>query len=629
MSIQPSVKARINHFLEEQSKLGTLRFITCGSVDDGKSTLIGRLLFEADALFADQVTKLRADSLKSGTQGKEFDFALLVDGLSAEREQGITIDVAYRYFLTKNRKFIVADTPGHEQYTRNMVTGASNADVAIMLVDARKGILTQTRRHSIICATLGIKKILLAVNKMDLVDYSKHKFDSIFDDYQSFAQLLGFESIDPIPIAAHKGENIMCRSKHTDWFHGQTIMSYLETVNIDFDRSHKPLRMPVQWVNRPNSDFRGLSGTIEAGKLEIDQAVRLLPSGEFATIKDLVLFEDRLKSASAGQAITVILDRELDVSRGDVIVAADDPTEISDHFEVDIVWTGQSPGYAGRSYLLKIGTLTTNAQITLIKHKLNINTFEKLSTNTLELNDFSVVTVKTDRAIPFEKYNECHSLGGFILIDRLDNQTIAAGMIKFALRRSANVHLHKMDIDKPKRQALNGHKSKVLWLTGISGSGKSTIANALEKELHRRGIRTYVLDGDNIRHGLNKDLGFSEADRVENIRRIGEVAKLLFDAGVVVITAFISPFQAERRMVRALFDKGEFVEIFVDVPLSVAESRDPKGLYKKARRGELLNFTGVDSPYEVPENPEFHFSTDKEDLDVITATLLSKLDLSL
>ena len=629
MDNQPSAKARIDRFLEEQSKLGTLRFLTCGSVDDGKSTLIGRLLFEANALFADQVTELRLESLKSGTQGKEVDFALLVDGLSAEREQGITIDVAYRYFSTENRKFIVADTPGHEQYTRNMVTGASNADVAIMLVDARHGILTQTRRHSIICATLGIKKILLAVNKMDLVDYSRQTFDSIVADYESFAHKLDFESIDSIPIVAHKGDNIMLRSERTDWFHGPTIMSYLERVNIDFDSSKKPLRMPVQWVNRPNSDFRGLSGTVEAGKLEIDQAIRVLPSGEYATIKDVVLFGDRLDSALAGQAITIILDRELDVSRGDVIVAADDPAEISDHFEVDLVWTGQTSGYAGRSYLLKIGTLTTNAQITVIKYKVNINTLEKLSANTLELNDFSVVTIKTDWAIPFEKYSECRSLGGFILIDRLDNQTVAAGMIKFALRRAGNVHLHKMDIDKPKRQALNGHKGKVFWFTGISGSGKSTIANALENELHRRGIRTYILDGDNIRHGLNKDLGFSEADRVENIRRIGEVAKLMLDAGIVVITAFISPFQAERRMVRAMFDKDEFVEIFLDVPLAVAESRDPKGLYKKARRGELLNFTGIDSRYEAPENPEFYFSTDKEGLDAILASLLIKLDLSL
>ena len=629
MNNQPSAKTRVNHFLEKQSKLDTLRFITCGSVDDGKSTLIGRLLFEANALFADQVTELVADSLKSGTQGKEIDFALLVDGLSAEREQGITIDVAYRYFSTQYRKFIVADAPGHEQYTRNMITGVSSADVAIVLVDARHGILTQTCRHSMICATFGIKKILLAVNKMDLVDYSKQEFDSIVADFQSFAHKLDFESIDPIPIAAHKGCNIMRRSKHTDWFHGPTIMSYLETVNIDFDSASKPLRMPVQWVNRPNSDFRGLSGTVEAGKLEIGQTIRVLPSGECATIKNIVLFKDQLDSALAGRAVTVILDRELDASRGDVIVAADDPAGISDHFEVNLVWTGQTPGYAGRSYLLKIGTLTTNAQITIIKHKLNINTFEKLSANTLELNDFSVVTIKTDWAIPFEKYRDCPSLGGFILTDRQDNQTVAAGMIKFALRRACNVHLHKMDVNKSNRQLLNGHKSKVLWFTGISGSGKSTIANALENELHKRGIRTYVLDGDNIRHGLNKDLGFSNADQIENIRRIGEVAKLMSDAGIVVITAFISPFQAERRMVRALFNKHEFIEIFLDVPLAVAESRDPKGLYKKARCGELLNFTGIDSPYEAPENPEFYFSTDKEDLDVILTSLLAELNLSL
>ena len=626
MDNHPSAITRVDHFLKEQAKLDTLHFITCGSVDDGKSTLIGRLLFEANALFEDQVATLRKDSIKNGTQGKQIDFALLVDGLSAEREQGITIDVAYRYFSTERRKFIVADTPGHEQYTRNMVTGASNANVALVLVDARKGILIQTRRHSIICATLGIKNILLAVNKMDLVDYSKETFDQIIADYRSFANQLGFTSIHPVPISALKGDNITHRSQHTDWFQGLTIMRYLDTVDVGVDEVFKPLRMPVQWVNRPNPDFRGLSGTVEAGTLAIGQAVRILPSGECANIKDILLFKDRLSCASSGQAITITLDCDIDVSRGDVIVAAaDEPTEMSDQFEADLVWLDHQPGYAGRSYLLKVGTITIGTQITAIKSKLNINTFEKLSANNLELNDFNVVTLKLDRDIPFEKYSDCHKLGGFILIDRFNNQTVAAGMIKFALRRANNLHLHKMDIDKSARQFLNGHKSKVIWFTGISGSGKSTIANALEKELHKKGIRTYVLDGDNIRHGLNKDLGFSEADRVENIRRVGEVAKLMVDAGIVVLTAFISPFEAERGMARALFAKDEFVEIFVDVPLAIAESRDPKGLYKKARNGELPNFTGIDSPYEVPKNPDFHILADKEELDTILSFLLAKI----
>jgi len=626
MTNHPSAITRVDHFLKEQAKLSTLHFITCGSVDDGKSTLIGRLLFEANALFEDQVAALRVDSDKNGTQGKQIDFALLVDGLSAEREQGITIDVAYRYFSTKRRKFIVADTPGHEQYTRNMVTGASNANAAIVLVDARKGVLRQTRRHSIICATLGIKNILLAVNKMDLVDYSRETFDQIAADYRSFANHLGFTSIQPVPISALKGDNITHRSGRTDWFQGMTVMRYLETIDFRVNEAFKPLCMPVQWVNRPNPDFRGLSGTLEAGRLSIGQTVRVLPSGECANIKDILLFKDRLNYALSGQAITITLDREIDVSRGDVIVSVvDRTTEISDQFEADLVWLDHQPGYAGRSYLLKIGTLTVGVQITAIKHKLNINTLEKLPANNVELNDFSVVTLKVDKDIPFEKYSDCPGLGGFILIDHFNNQTVAAGMIKFALRRANNLHSHKMDIDKPARQFLNGHKSKVIWFTGISGSGKSTIANALEKELHKKGIRTYVLDGDNIRQGLNKDLGFSEADRVENIRRVGEVAKLMVDAGIVVLTAFISPFEAERRMARSLFARDEFVEIFVDVPLAIAEFRDPKGLYKKARNGELPNFTGIDSPYEVPKNPDFHILTDQEELDKILATLMAKI----
>lgn len=627
MNSQQTSIARVNQYLIDQTKLSTLRFITCGSVDDGKSTLIGRILYEAQILFENQIETLKKESMKSGTQGNEIDFALLLDGLEAEREQGITIDVAYRYFTTKRRKFIVADTPGHEQYTRNMVTGASNADVAVILVDARKGILEQTRRHSIICSTLGIKRIVLAINKMDLVDYDHEIFDHIEDDYRTFADQLNFESITPIPISALKGCNILQQATQTEWYKSPTLMGFLETVETRRLLTDDPFRMPVQWVNHPNLDFRGFAGTIEAGQINVGQNVRILPSGETANIKEILLFKDSLSYAEADQAVTLTLDREVDISRGDVIVAADAPAEISDHFEIELMWMDQEPGYSGRSYLLKLGTSLVSAQITDIKHKININTYEKLSANKLELNDLSVVTLKTDHPIPFEKYEDCAGLGGFILIDRMSNQTVAAGMIKFALRRARNVHVHKLDIDKSARQSLNGHKSKVLWFTGLSGSGKSTIANALELELHSRGIRTYILDGDNIRHGLNNDLGFTDADRVENIRRISEVAKLMVDAGIVVITAFISPFKAERTMARALFEDGEFVEVFVDTSLALAESRDPKGLYKKARKGELPNFTGIDSPYEAPENPEVRVYTDTQDVDTIVKSLMAQMKL--
>jgi bifunctional enzyme CysN/CysC len=617
--------ALVNQYLTDQTKLSTLRFITCGSVDDGKSTLIGRLLYEAQILFKNQIEKLKNESMKSGTQGNEIDFALLLDGLEAEREQGITIDVAYRYFTTKRRKFIVADTPGHEQYTRNMVTGASNTDVAVILVDARKGILEQTRRHSIICSTLGIKRIVLAINKMDLVDYDHDIFNEIENDYLTFANTLNFESITPIPISALKGCNIIQQAKQIEWYKGLTLMEFLETVETRRLLTDDPFRMPVQWVNRPNLDFRGFAGTIEAGHINVGQKVRILPSGETANIKEIFLFKDTFSYAEADQAVTLTLDREVDISRGDVIVAADAPVKISDHFEIELIWMDQEPGFSGRSYLLKLGTTLVSTKITSIKHKININTNEKLSANTLKLNDLCVVTLKTDHPIPFEKYKDCAGLGGLILIDRMSNQTIAAGMIRFALRRANNVHIHNLDIDKSARQSLNGHKSKVFWFTGLSGSGKSTIANALELELHSRGIRTYILDGDNIRHGLNNDLGFTDADRVENIRRISEVAKLMVDAGIVVITAFISPFKAERNMARALFEDGEFVEVFVDTPLSLAESRDPKGLYKKARKGELPNFTGIDSPYEAPENPEMRVYTDTQDLDEIVKSLIAQM----
>ena len=626
MTTQNSSIERVNAYLKEQASLDTLRFITCGSVDDGKSTLIGRMLYEAQLIFEDQVASLKSDSKKVGTQGSDIDFALLVDGLAAEREQGITIDVAYRFFSTDRRKFIVADTPGHEQYTRNMVTGASTADVAVILIDARQGVLTQTRRHSIICSALGIKNIVLAVNKMDLVDYSESRFKEIVEEYRDFAKALSFNEITPIPMSALKGANVVERAVQTQWHHGPTLLGYLESVDTRDSKDAHPLRFPVQWVNRPNLNFRGFSGTLEAGTAKVGQAIRILPSGETASIKEIVLFKRNLETAHTGHSVTITLDREIDASRGDVIVAADAPCEVSDQFQVELVWMDSEQGYLGRSYWMKIGTQLVNAQITDIKHKININTFEHLSASKLALNDLCVVTLKTDKAIPFEPYKECAGLGGLILIDRMSNQTVAAGMIDFALRRAKNVHRHKLDVNKETRRHLNGHTSKVLWFTGLSGSGKSTIANALERALHEQGIRTYLLDGDNIRHGLNNDLGFTDADRVENIRRIGEVAKLMVDAGVVVLTAFISPFAAERRMARDLFEEGEFVEIHVYTPLEVAESRDPKGLYKKARKGEIPNFTGISSPYEAPESPELRVSTETANVEEIVSDLIKQLD---
>lgn len=616
---------RVNQYLDEQANLDTLRFITCGSVDDGKSTLIGRMLYEAQLIFEDQVASLQNDSKKMGTQGGEIDFALLVDGLASEREQGITIDVAYRFFSTDRRKFIVADTPGHEQYTRNMVTGASTADVAVILIDARQGVLPQTRRHSMICSALGIKNVVIAINKMDLVEYNQETFERILDDYTKFASQLQFEEITAIPMSALKGDNIIERSSEMHWYQGPTLLGFLETVDPRLTRITQPLRFPVQWVNRPNLDFRGFSGTVESGVVEVGQSIRVLPSGATANIKDIILFEDHLDRAEAGQAITLTLDAEIDASRGDVIVASDGPCEVADQFEINCVWMDQAPGYIGRCFWLKLGTTQVNAHITDIKHKININTFEQLSATQLELNDLSVVTIKTDRPIAFERYQDCAPMGALILIDRMSNQTVAAGMIEFALRRSSNVHRQQLEIDKSARRTLNGHTSRVLWFTGLSGSGKSTIANALEKELHAQGIRTYILDGDNVRHGLNSDLGFTDADRVENIRRIGEVAKLMIDAGIVVLTAFISPFRAEREMVRGLFEEGEFVEIFVDTPLNIAETRDPKGLYKKARRGAIPNFTGIGSPYEAPETPDIHIHTETESVEDIVKRLLKEV----
>lgn len=605
------IQQRVDAYLESQSRLDLLRFITCGSVDDGKSTLIGRLLYEAQCIFEDQVGALENDSKKQGTQGDDIDFALLVDGLAAEREQGITIDVAYRFFNTDHRKFIVADTPGHEQYTRNMVTGASTADVAVILVDATQGILTQTRRHSFIASLLGIKHVVLAVNKMDLVDYSQDTFNEIEQAYQEFATVLKFQSITTIPVSALQGDNIIERSPLTSWYTGSTLLGYLETVEVGQAQLQHPFRFPVQWVSRPHANFRGYAGNIVAGSIEKGQAVRALPSGETAHVEDIVLYRSSLDKANAGQAVTITLDHEIDVSRGDVLVAADEPCEISDQFEVTVVWMDQEPGYVGRSYTLQIGTQQIHASITDIKFKYNINTFEQLSADTLELNEIAELTLSLNKAIPFEPYQSCKAMGAFVLIDRYTHATVGAGMINFALRRAQNIHHQALVVDKKARAKLNGHPPKVLWFTGLSGSGKSTIANAVEQALHKKGIRTYILDGDNVRHGLNKDLGFTDADRIENIRRVAEVAKILTDAGIVVLTAFISPFRSERDMARELFEPGEFVEIYMDVSLETAEKRDPKGLYKKARRGELPHFTGIDSAYEAPENAEIEVSTDE------------------
>ena len=605
---------KVDQYLARQSHLDLLRFITCGSVDDGKSTLIGRMLYEAQLLFQDQVTALKNDSKKMGTQGGDIDFALLVDGLAAEREQGITIDVAYRFFNTERRKFIVADTPGHEQYTRNMVTGASTADVAVILVDASQGILTQTRRHSFITSLLGIKHVVLAVNKMDLVDFEQSRYEEIVAAYQEFATHLKFETITEIPLSALKGDNVIERSKNTSWYYGPTLLGFLETVEVGRSQLKHPFRFPVQWVNRSNAAFRGYSGTVVAGSIEKGQQIRVLPSGEVAGVDEILLYKTNLDKAIAEQAVTITLDRDIDVSRGDVIVAANDPCEVSDQFEVSLVWMDQEHGYIGRSYWMQTGETRVNATITDIKFKYNINTFEQLSSQSLALNEIAELTLSLDKAIPFEPYESCKAMGAFVLVDRYSHATVGAGMINFALRRAQNVHRQALAVDKQARAKLNNHAGKVLWFTGLSGSGKSTIANALEQVLYERGMRTYILDGDNVRHGLNKDLGFTDADRIENIRRISEVAKLMVDAGLIVLTSFISPFRSERDMARSMFEADEFVEIYMNVSLETAELRDPKGLYKKARRGDLPHFTGIDSDYEIPENAELELST--EDLSV-------------
>ncbi len=600
----------IDAYLDQHQHKSLLRFITCGSVDDGKSTLIGRLLYDSKMIFEDQLSALEADSKRVGTQGQEIDFALLVDGLAAEREQGITIDVAYRFFATEKRKFIVADTPGHEQYTRNMVTGASTADLAIILVDARKGVLTQTRRHSYLAHLLGIRNITLAVNKMDLVGYDKAIFDRITLAYRAFANEIGITAFQAIPISGFKGDNIIAKSDNITWYKGPSLIDQLETVPVDAEREQaKPFRLPVQWVNRPNLDFRGFSGLIASGSVKAGDAVRILPSGKTSTVLRIVTMDGVLESAVAGQSVTLCLADEVDCSRGCIIAAADSAPQVADRFEASIVWMADEPMIAGRSYWIKTATQSASAILQAPKYEVNVNTLEQRAAKTLELNAIGVAEIATDKPIIFEAYAENKTLGGFILIDKISNATVAAGMLNFCLRRAQNVHRQAVDITRDMHAALKNQKAAVLWFTGLSGAGKSTIANLVEKKLHRMNRHSFLLDGDNVRHGLNKDLGFTEADRIENIRRVGEVARLMADAGLIVITAFISPFRAERQMVREMLPPGEFIEVYIDTPLAEAEARDVKGLYKKARSGALKNFTGIDSPYEPPETPEIRIDT--------------------
>jgi bifunctional enzyme CysN/CysC len=619
----------VGAYLDQHLRKDMLRFITCGSVDDGKSTLIGRLLYDSKMIFDDQLAALEADSKRVGTQGQNIDFALLVDGLAAEREQGITIDVAYRFFATDKRKFIVADTPGHEQYTRNMVTGASTADLAVLLVDARKGILVQTRRHSYLAQLVGIRHFVLAVNKMDLAGYSADRFNEIVEAFRDFAASIGIDSFTAIPISGLGGDNIASPSMHMPWYSGPTLMQHLESVDVQGASTFpKAFRMPVQWVNRPHLDFRGFSGQIASGCVRVGDAVRILPSGKTSTVSRLVTFDGDLHEAVAGQSITLCLADEVDCSRGDVISVADNPPQVADQFETTLVWMAEQSLMPGRSYWLKLGTQSVSATVQQPKHQINVNTLEQLAAKTLDLNAIGVVTLATDAPICFEPYADNHTMGGFILVDKMTNATVAAGMIHFALRRSQNVHWQAQDVSREARASLKNQSAAVLWFTGLSGAGKSTIANLVEKKLHRMNRHTYLLDGDNVRHGLNKDLGFTDADRIENIRRVGEVAKLMSDAGLIAITAFISPFRAERQMVRDMMAEGDFIEVHINTSLAEAEARDVKGLYKKARSGQLKNFTGIDSPYEAPLSPEITIETaaqsPEQAADMIVDYLLSR-----
>ncbi|AJD52673.1 adenylylsulfate kinase /sulfate adenylyltransferase subunit 1 [Thalassospira xiamenensis M-5 = DSM 17429] len=613
-------------YLKSQEEKSLLRFITCGSVDDGKSTLIGRLLWDSKMIFEDQLAALESDSRKVGTQGGEIDFALLLDGLQAEREQGITIDVAYRFFSTDKRKFIVADTPGHEQYTRNMATGASTADVAVILIDARKGILTQTRRHSFITSLLGIKHVVLAVNKMDLIDYDQDKFDTIVADYKEFAKDLGYSSITPIPLSALRGDNMIEASPNTPWYEGPTLLAHLETVQVEQDAIEKPFRLPVQWVNRPNLDFRGFSGTIASGIIKPGDAIAVTASGQTSKVREIVTFDGNLDQAFAGQAVTITLEDEIDISRGDVLARPDERPEFAGQFEARIIWMHEDHLLPGRPYIIKMGAQVTNAQISDLKYKVNVNTLEHIAGKTLELNEVGIANIATDKALAFDPYDDNRHSGRFIIIDRYSNATVGAGMVNHSLRRATNVKWQEMDINKQARAYQKGQKSAVLWFTGLSGAGKSTIANLVEKRLHAMGKHTYTLDGDNVRHGLNKDLGFTDADRVENIRRVGETAKLFVDAGIITLVSFISPFKSERQFARSLVEDGEFIEVFIDTPIEVCEQRDVKGLYKKAREGKIANFTGIDSPYEAPENAEITVNTSDQTAEQAAEIIVAKLE---
>ncbi len=599
----------LHAFLAKQEGKSFLRFLTCGSVDDGKSTLIGRLLYDTKLIFEDQLKTLEKDSRRHGTTGDDIDFALLLDGLDAERQQGITIDVAYRFFATEKRKFIVADTPGHEQYTRNMATGASNSDLAVILTDARKGVLTQTRRHAYICSLLRIRHVVLAVNKIDLVDFSEEIFDAIDNEFRDFAEKLGFASLATIPMSARFGDNVIAPSTRLSWYKGPTLLSHLETIDVDTDRESRAFRMPVQWVNRPNLDFRGFAGTIATGRLRAGDPVVVANSGRSATVSRIVTMDGDLKEASAGDAITLTLSEEIDISRGDILAAPAARPEVADQFAAHLLWMAEEELLPGRQYLIKIGAKTVPASITELKHKVDVNSLEHLAAKTLHLNEVGFCNFSTAAPIAFDAYADNRETGGFIVIDRFTNGTVGAGMIEFGLRRATNVHWQALDVNKEARAGLKGQKPTVLWFTGLSGSGKSTIANIVEQKLLLAGRHTYMLDGDNVRHGLNRDLGFTDADRVENIRRVAEAAKLFVDAGLIVLVSFISPFRSERRTARELVKGDEFLEVFVDTPLEVCMSRDPKGLYKRAKAGEIKNFTGIDSPYEPPEKAEIHVKT--------------------
>jgi len=610
---------------ERQGEKGLLRFLTCGSVDDGKSTLIGRLLYDSKLIFDDQLAAIERDSRKHGTTGEDVDLALLVDGLQAEREQGITIDVAYRFFTTRKRSFIVADTPGHEQYTRNMATGASTADVAVLLIDARKGVLTQTRRHAFICSLLGIRHVVLAVNKIDLVGYSGEAFYRIVADCMAFASALGFASMAPIPISARQGDNVTTRSERTPWYDGPTLLEHLETVEVGADLAARPFRFPVQWVNRPNLDFRGFSGTVVSGSIRAGEPVVVAGSGRETRVARVVTFDGDREEAGAGEAVTLTLADEVDIARGDVLARPSERPEVVDQFAAHLLWMSEEPMLPGRSYLMRVGTKLVPSRVTSLRHQVDVNTFEHLAARTLGLNGIGFCNFATQTPVAFDAYAENRETGAFILIDRYTNATVGAGMIAFGLRRATNVHRQRLSIDKAARSGLKHQEPCVLWFTGLSGSGKSTIANLVEKSLHERGVHTYLLDGDNVRHGLNRDLGFTDADRVENIRRVGEVAKLFVDAGTIVLCSFISPFEAERQMIRDLLEDGEFIEIFVDTPLEECIRRDPKGLYGRARAGKIANFTGIDSPYEAPRSPELRLNTVGETPDRLAVIVVDYL----